>query len=67
MMFACFAVSARNFTEYVPIALIVCGLAEYRSVGHVWVWTIASLLVLGRLAHATGMLAGNTHYGQSVC
>lgn len=51
-----------NFIEYVPIALILCGLAEYRSIGHGWVWTIAASLVLGRLAHATGMLAGSTPF-----
>ena len=47
-----------NFIEYVPLAVILCGLAEYRGAGSGWVWTIAGLLILGRAAHAAGMLSG---------
>ena len=47
-----------NFIEYVPLAVILCGLAEYRGAGSAWVWTIAGLLILGRAAHAAGMLSG---------
>ncbi len=47
-----------NFIEYVPLAVIVCGLAEYRGAGGGWVWAIAGLLVIGRTFHAAGMLGG---------
>src|SRR5690242_6371794 len=49
-----------NFTEYVPLALIVLGLCEYRGVPGVWLYTIAVLLVLGRALHVAGMLSGVT-------
>lgn len=47
-----------NFIEYVPLAVILCGLAEYRGAGSGWVWTIAGLLILGRAAHAAGIISG---------
>lgn len=47
-----------NFIEYVPLAVILCGLAEYRGAGSAWVWTIAGLLILGRAAHAAGIISG---------
>lgn len=49
-----------NFIEYVPLALIVLVLAEYRSVAAAGLWTIAGLLVGGRLLHAGGILSGST-------
>lgn len=49
-----------NFIEYVPLALIVLALCEYRAVPGVWVYTIAVLLVLGRAFHTAGMLSGWT-------
>ncbi|OYY13159.1 MAG: hypothetical protein B7Y70_03060 [Rhizobiales bacterium 35-68-8] len=47
-----------NFVEYVPLALILCGLAEYRGAGPGWIWTLAVLIVIGRASHAAGLLAG---------
>lgn len=49
-----------NFIEYVPIALILCALAEYRGAGAAWLWTIAGLLLVGRVVHASGILSGVT-------
>jgi uncharacterized membrane protein YecN with MAPEG domain len=49
-----------NFIEYVPIALIVLGLAEYRGASAVWLWSVAGLLIVGRALHATGILSGST-------
>lgn len=49
-----------NFIEYVPLALILCGIAELRSASPTWLWALAGLLVVGRAAHATGILAGST-------
>ncbi|CAM5349912.1 MAPEG family protein [Pseudomonas aeruginosa] len=47
-----------NFTEYVPIVLILLALAEYRGVPQGFVFAIAGPLVIGRVAHAVGMLGG---------
>ncbi|WP_340644199.1 MAPEG family protein, partial [Phenylobacterium sp.] len=47
-----------NFVEYVPAALIVLGLAEVNGASAWLVWTCAMSLVLGRAAHAFGMLTG---------
>lgn len=49
-----------NFVEYVPLALIVLALCEYRAVPGSWVYAIAILLVLGRALHMTGILGGWT-------
>lgn len=47
-----------NFVEYVPIALIVIGLAEANGAAAWLVWTCAVSLVAGRAIHAFGMLTG---------
>ena len=49
-----------NFIEYVPLALILSGLAEYRGATSMLLWGFAGLLLLGRAAHAAGMLTGTT-------
>ncbi|WP_158285766.1 MAPEG family protein [Pseudohoeflea suaedae] len=49
-----------NFIEYVPLAVVVCGLAEFRGAGDAWLLAIAALLVIGRISHPVGMLLGST-------
>lgn len=49
-----------NFIEYVPLALIVLALAEYRQVPVAMLWTMAGLLVVGRCLHVAGMMTGKT-------
>jgi len=49
-----------NYIEYVPIGLILLGLAEYRGGSATMLWTIGGLLLAGRLLHAVGMLGGST-------
>ncbi|MEZ5680006.1 MAG: MAPEG family protein [Erythrobacter sp.] len=49
-----------NFIEYAPIALILCGLAELRDADVIWLQVLAGLLLLGRVAHAMGMISGST-------
>lgn len=44
-----------NFVEYVPLALILCGLAEYRAAPSGWLLLAAALLIIGRIMHAAGM------------
>lgn len=47
-----------NFTEYVPLALILLGLAETRGVAPGLLWTIGALILAGRACHAAGILSG---------
>ena len=47
-----------NFIEYVPLALIVLALLEYRQVPAAWLWVVAVLLIAGRCLHYAGMLSG---------
>ncbi len=49
-----------NFTEYVPMALILMGLAEYRHAPAVMLWAMAVLLVAGRGLHFAGIMTGST-------
>ncbi|HTV67370.1 MAG TPA: MAPEG family protein [Rhizobiaceae bacterium] len=49
-----------NFIEYVPLALIVLALAEYRHAPAVLLWTIAGLLVVGRGLHYAGIVTATT-------
>lgn len=49
-----------NFLEYVPIALIVIGLAELGGADRSWLWIVAGGLALGRLLHAIGTVRGST-------
>lgn len=49
-----------NFAEYVPLALIVLGLAEYRGASALLLWTIAGLLIAGRCLHFIGIMTGKS-------
>lgn len=45
-----------NFTEHVPLALILMGAVEFTAGHHSpWLWGAGGLLVLARIAHAIGM------------
>lgn len=44
-----------NFTEYVPIALILMGLIELNVGPSHWLWAIGALLVVARILHPFGM------------
>lgn len=45
-----------NFTEHVPLALILMGGIEFAAGHHSpWLWSAGGLLVLARIAHAVGM------------
>jgi uncharacterized membrane protein YecN with MAPEG domain len=45
-----------NFTETVPMALILMALAEYQGAGQTLVCIIAALLLCGRALHIVGIL-----------
>jgi uncharacterized membrane protein YecN with MAPEG domain len=44
-----------NFIEYAPLFVILLGLIEMARGPETWLWALAILFVLGRLAHAFGM------------
>lgn len=44
-----------NFSENVPLFLILLGLVEFATGGNLYLWGAAILFVLARIAHAFGM------------
>ena len=44
-----------NFVEYTPFFLILLGLIELAHGSATWLWLIAILFILARVAHAFGM------------
>lgn len=44
-----------NFTEYVPMAVLLLAIAELNAIHHTVLHGCAMLLVFGRLAHAYGL------------
>jgi uncharacterized membrane protein YecN with MAPEG domain len=46
-----------NFTETVPLALILLALLELRGLPSTWLWAMGSCLLLGRVLHAASLLA----------
>lgn len=49
-----------NFTEYVPLALIVLGLVEGQGAPSLLVWPLGIAFLASRMAHAVGMLYSAT-------
>jgi uncharacterized protein len=49
-----------NFVEYVPLALIVIGLAEYRGAPGPLLLAAAGLLIVGRCLHFVGIISGRS-------
>jgi uncharacterized membrane protein YecN with MAPEG domain len=50
-----------NFVEYTPFFLILLGLVEYARGTHTWLWAVAILYILARLAHPFGLDRGGTN------
>jgi uncharacterized membrane protein YecN with MAPEG domain len=44
-----------NFVEYTPFFLILLGLIELAIGSKVWLWVVAVVYILGRIAHVFGM------------
>jgi hypothetical protein len=44
-----------NFVEYTPFFLILLGLIELAVGSKTWLWVVAAVYILGRIAHAFGM------------
>jgi uncharacterized protein len=48
-----------NLTEYVPLALILLGLAEVSGLSSTWMHVLGILLVVSRLIHPFGVSVSN--------
>jgi uncharacterized membrane protein YecN with MAPEG domain len=48
-----------NFVEYTPFFLILLGLIELAIGSRTWLWVVAVIYILGRIAHGFGM--GRAH------
>jgi uncharacterized protein len=46
-----------NFSEYVPLLLMILGFLEYSGVAEIWLYVYGFAVVLGRLLHANGILS----------
>lgn len=44
-----------NFVEYTPFVLLLIALIEFASGTSWWLWLVASVYLLGRVAHGLGM------------
>ena len=44
-----------NFSEYVPLALILMALLELSGLPAAWLWVLGAMLLLGRVLHAVGL------------
>ena len=57
----------QNFLEYVPIILVLMGLIELNGGSSTFLYTVGSLLVLARIAHAVGLKHDNmAHKGRFI-
>ena len=52
---ACRMRAQANFIEYTPLFLILLALVELSQGSKTWLWGVAILFILGRLAHPFGM------------
>lgn len=49
-----------NFAEYVPLALVIMGLAEMQGSSKYFIAALGMLLLLGRISHAYGLVFAET-------
>lgn len=56
-----------NFSEYVPLALILVGLLEMQGAGHGLVQGLSLALLIGRILHPFGMAAAPNSPRQFAC
>lgn len=53
-----------NFTETVPMALLLMLMLELRGFSATWLWVLGSLLVVGRLLNAYSLLTNNAAWSR---
>lgn len=55
-----------NYVESMPIVLILIAAIEITTGTSIWLWAIAAIYVLGRIAHAFGMDGGALEKGRFI-
>lgn len=55
-----------NYVEYTPFVLILFALVEMALGGSIWLWVLALLYVVGRVAHGFGMDGDKPNAGRGV-
>jgi uncharacterized protein len=55
-----------NFVETAPMALLLMALLELNGLAAVWLWGFGSLLIVGRMLHAYGLLSGKVGWPRLV-
>lgn len=55
-----------NFTEYVPMSLIMLAMAESAGASATMVWILGGMLLAGRIIHAGGMLYSDSPVPRAV-
>jgi uncharacterized protein len=55
-----------NFTETVPIAIIMMAFLEMRGIPSVWLWVIGTSLTFGRVLHAVGLMTRKPSWGRPI-
>jgi uncharacterized protein len=55
-----------NFTETVPIALIMMAFLEMRGIPGAWLWVIGISLTFGRVLHAVGLTTRKPTWGRLI-
>ncbi|CAN5374651.1 hypothetical protein BH10PSE12_BH10PSE12_30560 [soil metagenome] len=55
-----------NFVEYTPFVLILFGLVELAIGPQTWLWLLALIYIVARIAHAFGMDADVPHKGRMI-
>jgi uncharacterized protein len=54
-----------NFTETVPMALLLIALLEQGGLATKWLWALGISLLLGRVLHATSLLTNGALWSRS--
>jgi uncharacterized protein len=55
-----------NFTETVPICLIMMAMLELHGLPSIWLWAMGICLTLGRVLHATSLITKKLTWGRYV-
>jgi uncharacterized protein len=55
-----------NFTETVPIAIIMMAFLEMRGIPSAWLWVIGTSLTFGRMLHAVGLITRKPSWGRPI-
>jgi uncharacterized protein len=55
-----------NFTETVPICIIMMAMLEMRGLPSIWLWVLGGCLIVGRILHAVCLITHRPKWGRMV-